>query len=128
MSATVAEVRPKTKLKTIITNGVGDGSGKVLPSPPVDARLADHISLADALAEGAKLAFTPVSSTGDDLLFLQYTGGTTGLSKGAALSHRNLIANVEQYKAFMPPELINEAPVIVTAIPCLSSAASSFAG
>ena len=117
VSATVAEVRPKTKLKTIITNGVGDGSGKVLPSPPVDARLADHISLADALAEGAKLAFTPVSSTGDDLLFLQYTGGTTGLSKGAALSHRNLIANVEQYKAFMPPELINEAPVIVTAIP-----------
>ncbi|MBX3645121.1 MAG: AMP-binding protein [Rubrivivax sp.] len=117
VSATVAEVRPKTKLKTIITNGVGDGSGKVLPSPPVDARLADHISLADTLAEGAKLAFTPVSSTGDDLLFLQYTGGTTGLSKGAALSHRNLIANVEQYKAFMPPELINEAPVIVTAIP-----------
>ena len=75
-----------------------------IPSPPVDARLAGAVSLADALAEGAKLPFTPVELNGDDLLFLQYTGGTTGLSKGAALSHRNLVANVEQFKAFMPDD------------------------
>jgi long-chain acyl-CoA synthetase len=41
---------------------------------------------------GASLAFKPVELNGDDLLFLQYTGGTTGLSKGATLLHRNLIA------------------------------------
>ena len=117
VSATVAAVKAKTNLKTVITHGVGDGSGKQLPSPPVDAGLAGSVTLADALAEGAKLPFTPVPLKGDDLLFLQYTGGTTGLSKGAALSHRNLVANVQQFKAFMPAEMLQGQQVIVTAIP-----------
>ncbi len=117
VSGTVAEVLGKTKLKTVITNGVGDGSGANIPSPPVDARLKGAISFTDALAEGAKLPFTPVESTLDDLLFLQYTGGTTGLSKGAALSHGNLVANVQQFKAFMPGAIRDGKEVIVTAIP-----------
>jgi long-chain acyl-CoA synthetase len=64
-----------------------------LPSPPVDARLTGAMALADALKEGAGLTRIPVPMRGDDLIFLQYTGGTTGLSKGAALTHRNLVAN-----------------------------------
>jgi long-chain acyl-CoA synthetase len=117
VSGTVAEVMAKTGLKTVITAGVGDGSGVVLPSPPVDGRLSGAVAFTDALAEGAKLPFTPVELTGDDLLFLQYTGGTTGLSKGAALSHRNLVANTEQFKSFMPEALRPGQEVIVTAIP-----------
>ena len=117
VSATVAEVMAKTRLKTVITVGVGDGSGVALPSPPVDGRLSGAIAFTGALAEGATLQYESVDVNGDDLIFLQYTGGTTGLSKGAALSHRNLVANTEQFKAFMPDGVRPGQEVIVTAIP-----------
>src|SRR5262249_14984524 len=68
-------------------------------------------------AQGSALAFAPPALGPDDLLFLQYTGGTTGVSKGAALSHGNLVANTEQFKAFMGAALEPGAEVIVTALP-----------
>ena len=117
VSKTVADVITSTGLKTVITAGVGDGSGVNLPSPPVDARLQDSKSLAHVLEEGAHAMLEPVKLSATDLLFLQYTGGTTGLSKGAALSHRNLIANTEQFKAFMPSAIRPGQEVIVTALP-----------
>jgi long-chain acyl-CoA synthetase len=117
VSATLAEIIAKTAVKHVITVGPGDGIGAAQPGPAVDGRLKNAVAFPDVLAQGADLSFTPVALSGDDLLFLQYTGGTTGLSKGAALSHRNLVANTEQFKAFMPDALHAGEEVIVTALP-----------
>jgi long-chain acyl-CoA synthetase len=114
---TLAGAIAKTAITTVITVAPGDGSAARLPSPPVDPRLTGTVAFADALADGATLQRRPVEIDGADLVFLQYTGGTTGLSKGAALSHRNLVANTEQFKAMMPSALRPGEEVIVTAIP-----------
>lgn len=114
---TLASVIERTKVRTIICVAVGDGSVQVIDSPPVDAGLTNFVRFCDALLLGESIAFTPVALESDDLLFLQYTGGTTGLSKGAALSHGNLVANTEQFKAFMPAALRPGQEVVVTALP-----------
>jgi long-chain acyl-CoA synthetase len=117
VSSTLADIVGKTPVKQVISVAPADATTAVLPAPAVDARLTNAISFADALIQGASLKFTPVPLTGEDLLFLQYTGGTTGLSKGAALSHRNLVANSEQFKAFMGDAMRPGEDVIVTALP-----------
>jgi len=117
VSSTLAEIVDKTAVKQVISVAPSDATAAMLPAPAVDAGLTNVVSFADALTQGAALKFTPVPLTGDDLLFLQYTGGTTGLSKGAALSHRNLVANTEQFKAFMGDALRPGEDAIVTALP-----------
>ena len=114
---TLAEIIDQTPVKTVITLDLGDGSGLAMPSPAVDPRLTSTLRLADVLAEGATLPFEPVALTGDDILFFQYTGGTTGRSKGAVLFHRNLVANIEQFKAFLPEATEPGREVLVLALP-----------
>jgi long-chain acyl-CoA synthetase len=114
---TLAEIIDETPVRTVVTLDLGDGSGLAIPSPTIDPRLAGAVRLADVLAEGAALPFAPVALSGDDILFFQYTGGTTGLSKGAVLSHRNLVANTEQFKAFLPEATAPGAEVLVLALP-----------
>ncbi|MFP6562656.1 AMP-binding protein [Paraburkholderia sp. B3] len=109
---TVGAVKEKTALKTVLVAGALDGF-----TAPAVAPEGAAATFAQALAEGAGLPLDPVELTGDDALFLQYTGGTTGLSKGALLTHRNLVANVAQFKAFMPGLLGEDDEVIVTALP-----------
>jgi long-chain acyl-CoA synthetase len=107
----LAQVIARTQVKTVIIVAPGDRMD------PCDARLSDTVCFAAALREGAALDRVPVALCGADLLFLQYTGGTTGLSKGAMLSHRNLIANIVQFKAMNSDALRPGQEVIVTAIP-----------
>lgn len=114
---TLAAIIDKTHVKKVVAVSFEDGGALHVDSPVVDARLTEVMSFADALLRGRTQTFTPVSIASEDLLFLQYTGGTTGLSKGAALSHGNLVANTEQFKAFMPETLRPGQEVIVTALP-----------
>lgn len=75
------------------------------------------LSLEQALDAGRKQTFEPVDLCGQDLAFLQYTGGTTGRSKGAMLTHRNIIANLMQINAWFGPKVERGKEIIITALP-----------
>ena len=75
------------------------------------------IRLSDALAAGRKRTLERVPIGPDDIAFLQYTGGTTGVAKGAMLLHRNIIANLLQAKAWLQPFLGDSRDIIITPLP-----------
>ena len=85
--------------KGLIVNFVVRHVKKMVPA----WSLPGHVKFNDALAEGGRHPFNPVRLGPDDVAFLQYTGGTTGVAKGATLTHRNLIANVLQSAAWYEP-------------------------
>ena len=116
-TATLAQVIGNTGVKNVVVAGLDDLVNRGLPSPPVDPILTDYVSFMDALAAGKSMDFAEVDINGDDLIFLQYTGGTTGLSKGAMLTHRNLVANITQFDSCVG-EMVNPGKdVVMTAIP-----------
>jgi long-chain acyl-CoA synthetase len=125
---TLAEVVNKTPLEHIVLTGLGDRLGtikgtvvnlavkyvkKMVPS----YHLPHTVKFNQVIKKGQNLPFTPVELSGEDLAFLQYTGGTTGVSKGAILTHRNLVANLEQAKAMIKPLLEEGKELVVTALP-----------
>jgi len=123
------EVIEDTDVEHVITTAVGDllsfPKGAVVnfvlkrvkrAVPPYN--LTQAVTFRKVLAEGAKLELAPVQLGFADIAFLQYTGGTTGLSKGAMLSHRNMVYNVHQSKAWQGDIFDGEERLIViTALP-----------
>ncbi len=122
-------VLPKVpELKTVIVTEVGDllsfPKSKIVNFvirnvkkmvKPYDIPLS--IRFTDALSKGAALNFHAPKIESSDLAFLQYTGGTTGVSKGAMLTHRNMVANMQQISAWIGPVLKETEEIVITALP-----------
>lgn len=100
-------------LKGALVNLVVKHVKKMVPA----YNLPEAVALKKALALGAKHSFLKVAITLDDPAFLQYTGGTTGVSKGAELSHGNIVANMQQISAWMKPKLREKEEIVITALP-----------
>jgi len=114
-ASTLEKVIAKTNVKHVIMGSMGDLLGfkgvivnfvvrKVKKMVPAYS-IPSAVPFNEALAAGRKLKLNKPTLTGDDVAFLQYTGGTTGVSKGATLLHRNILANVLQNDAWLQPAL-----------------------
>ena len=125
---TLAEVIAKTKVKHVIVTSMGEmlGVKGVLVNFVVRRvkkmvkpwSLPRSVHLSDVLAEGRRRSLHRVPISHDDIAFLQYTGGTTGVAKGAMLLHRNIVANVLQARAWVMPVLDpDQREIIITPLP-----------
>ena len=125
---TLEHVRAQVPIKHVIVTSLGEMLGfpkgaivnfvvrrvrKLVPAWTLDG----HLSFADALARGSAHTLRPVEVGHEDAAFLQYTGGTTGVAKGAVLTHRNIIANLQQAHAWISPVVTEGREIIITALP-----------
>ena len=124
---TLQEVLPRTPVKHVALAALGDllGAKGLLVNfvlrkvkkmvPAFDLPAAQRFN--EVLAEGAGKPLASVDVGPEDIAFLQYTGGTTGVSKGAMLLHRNIVANIAQVEGWLSLSLGGETPTIITALP-----------
>jgi len=107
LAATLQAVQARTEVRHVVVTSVGEmmGAALLLAGDPISDETVphSHVSLGDAIARGAESGFIPVQISTDEVAVLQYTGGTTGVSKGATLLHRNLVANIVQSELWREP-------------------------
>jgi len=113
----LADIQAQTSIKNIIIVSADDFLTNPKDSVSIDSRLLNTTSFIQALKQGDELELTQPTISHKDLVFLQYTGGTTGLSKGAMLTHKNVLANVLQYSELNHGRINYEEETVVTAIP-----------
>lgn len=124
----LAPILHKTAIKTVIITEVGDLLGgfkskltnfvvKHIKKLVPPYHLPKAIMFKEVLQAGKKGNFKRTRPQGDQAAFLQYTGGTTGISKGALLTHRNMVANIEQMISFMLIKLKEGEEVVITPLP-----------
>lgn len=113
----LAPIRKNTSISQVVTVDPGDGAGLAIPGAEIPDDLGDYTQLADLLDQHAGKEPEAIQLSGEDILFLQYTGGTTGPSKGATLTHRNLIANSLQFRSFVPDANEPGEEILVLALP-----------
>ncbi|AYN26312.1 long-chain-fatty-acid--CoA ligase FadD [Buttiauxella sp. 3AFRM03] len=125
---TLEKVVDKTQVKHVILTRMGDQLSaakgtlvnfvvKYIKRLVPKYHLPDAISFRSALQHGYRLQYIKPEILNADLAFLQYTGGTTGVAKGAMLTHRNMLANLEQVRAAYSPLLFERKELVVTALP-----------
>lgn len=106
---TASAVVPETEVETVIVSEIADlhspikrilinGVARYVKKMVPECTFANQVDFRDAVSLGAKRPHRDVASAPDDIAVLQYTGGTTGVAKGAMLTHRNLVANMEQVR------------------------------
>lgn len=124
----VQEVAPHTRLKKVLVTAAGDFLG--FPKSWIVNYVVRHrrkqvptwqipgaVDFREAVEAGRKLPLNPVDVGPDDIAFLQYTGGTTGVAKGAMLTHGNVSSNVLQAEAWIADRFSRGNGVLITAIP-----------
>ncbi len=124
----LAEIVTETPVRHVVVTGVGDLLGipkslvvnailKYVKKAIPDYSIAGTTRFSDALALGAGQRLPEIDIAPSDIAFLQYTGGTTGVSKGAMLTHRNLVANMQQASVWLGTNVKIGEEVIITALP-----------
>ena len=121
-------ILPSTKVKYVFTTEIGDMLG--FPKSLIVNAVVKHVKkmvpafslpkavkFTDAVKEGAQYKARPVLIKREDIAFLQYTGGTTGVSKGAMLTHHSVISNMLQISEWIKPILKEGKEVVITPLP-----------
>jgi long-chain acyl-CoA synthetase len=126
-AANLEQIISETEIKTVILTSIGEMLGlkgvivnfvvrKIKKLVPKHG-LKNTVKFKDALHQGSKFKIKMHKGGGDDTIILQYTGGTTGVSKGAMLTNRNLIANMQQIRGIMMPRLQEASEVALCPLP-----------